>query len=137
MLLLPVACYHFDGRMHAALSGSRHDLVRVLYDSPSVERLYAYALQKHSEHKAGLASKDEKIQMATFMDFQFGKISGILKQRLKSLPSYSVGGGTEFVILAEDDIFPYDKVRFESGPVKGRIGWIARGSFRDGRFDWP
>jgi hypothetical protein len=75
--------------------------------------------------------------MAAFLDFKYGNIPAELAVALRAMPGYNVAGGTRFKILAESDIFPYDKVQFETGPVKDRVAWIAKGTFRDGRFDWP
>jgi hypothetical protein len=51
-------------------------------------------------------------------------------------PGFDVPGQTRFKILFESDVLLYSKVEFESGTLKGQVGWLSRGAFHDGRTDY-
>jgi hypothetical protein len=137
LLVVLLCSCRSDGYMHATLNGGSKDRVRVLIDSPSVRESLRQAVQADENHKTRLASRDPKEQMAAFMDPRPGTMPAQIIKDLMQAPSYEAPGHTRCKILFESNAFPFDKIQFESGPSKGQVGWIAKGSFPDRRFEWP
>ncbi|SRR5579884_1677862 len=125
-----------DGYEHATIAGDSQTRVRVLNDSPIIQAALTQALQVLEEHKRGLGSRASDKRLTTFLASRPGKLYWKLKDDLREEPGYYVSGQTRFKILFESSVFPFNKVEFESGPWKGRIGWISKDSFYDARTAW-
>jgi hypothetical protein len=125
-----------DQYEHGEISGDSEERVRVLNDSPVLQAALAQALDVNEDYKRGLASTHSDERLATFLESKPGKLYWKLRDDLRGEPGYYVPGQTRFKILFESSVFPYDKVEFESGPWKGRIGWISKDSFYDARTAW-
>jgi hypothetical protein len=52
-------------------------------------------------------------------------------------PGFDIAGGTGLKIVFEANGLPYSKVEVETGPFKGRLGWLSRASIDDPRTTMP
>jgi hypothetical protein len=111
-----------DAYQHATISGDSRTSAHVLYDSPAIQRIVDRALQAREERRRNFWRTDNFVQRAAD---DMGKETG-----------FDVPGQTRFKILFESDVLLYSKVEFESGAFKGRVGWLSRGAFHDGRTDY-
>jgi hypothetical protein len=126
-----------DGYQHATIRGDSTTRTRVLYNTPKIQSLVKQVLLSKEEHRRGLASPDKRTMLATFL---FSRLGNLIKQTADEMgrePGYDVPGRTRFKILLESDVLLYSKVEFESGPFKGQVGWLWRGSFDDPRTHMP
>jgi hypothetical protein len=108
-----------DGYHHATISGDSRTRAHVLYDSPRLESTVDQALRARQERTRDFWRTDDFVQRAA--------------DDMGKEPGYEVPGQTRFKILFESDALMYSKVEFESGPFKGQVGWLSRGSFYDPR----
>ena len=109
------------------LRGDSRVRVHVLYDTADVRSLAEEAAQLEDS----LRQKGQSID-----DFIFsrpGKAFGKVKEQMDKQPGYEVPGGTSFDVLFESPNLLYSKVQFTSGPFKGQVGWVPKGSFDDPR----
>ena len=122
-----------DGYQHFTLHGGPQSRVRVVNDSPLVAAMVQHALDEEREYFRGLSSPKESERLATFLQSGPGKLYNKLKNDFQRAPGYDVPGQTRFKLLFESNVLPYSKVEFDSGPVKGQIGWMSRADFDDTR----
>jgi hypothetical protein len=111
-----------DGYEHETISGDSRTRAHVLYDSPAIQRIVDRALQAKEERRRNFWRTDNFAQRAA--------------DDMRKEPGYDVPGGTRFKILFESNVLLYSKVEFESGVLKGQVGWLSRGAFHDGRTDY-
>ena len=112
---------------HATTSGGPETSTHVLYDSPAIEGMVGAALKTYQELQ--YSGKD--------LNFEGGELNRKLIVEMEREPGYDVPGQTRFRILFQESIIPYTKVVFESGPFKGRVGWLRPGTYDDPRMHWP
>ena len=113
----------WDGYNHATISGDSRSRAPVLYDSPRLQSIADQALQAREERRRDFWRTENFVQRAA--------------DDMRKEPGYEVPGQTRFKILFESDALMYSKVEFESGPFKGQVGWLWRGSFDDPRTGYP
>jgi hypothetical protein len=111
-----------DAYQHATISGDSRTNAHVLYDSPAIQRIVDGALEAKEKRRRNFWLTDNFVQKAA--------------DDMRKEPGYDVPGQTRFKILYESDVLLYSKVEFESGAFKGRVGWLSRGAFHDGRTDY-
>ncbi|HTS50241.1 MAG TPA: hypothetical protein VMH05_19980 [Bryobacteraceae bacterium] len=100
---------------HAKVLG--HSAVRVFDDIPEPQyQRFEYEYRKRAETDP---AKQEALAKG--------------KTEVAARPGFDVPGGASFKILFESQDLMYTKVEFDKDPLRGRVGWIWKGSIDDPR----
>jgi hypothetical protein len=92
------SCGSSDGYVHAITSETH---AHVLYDSPTIQKIVAQALQAERDYKDGLRSPEKR--RPTFL-FGSHPSDPFRKLRADKEPGYDLPGKTRFKILFESDV---------------------------------
>jgi len=119
ILVLGGSGCHTDGYQHARVLS--HGTVHVLYDIPEPQyQRFEYEYRKRAETDP---AKQQELAKG--------------KTEVAARPGFDVPGGAPFKIIFESQDLMYSKVEFDSGPLRGRAGWIWKGSIDDPRTRIP
>lgn len=115
LLILGFSGCNTDVHPHAKILG--HSAVRVFYDIPEPQyQGFEYEYRKRAETDP---VKQEELAKG--------------KTEVAARPGFDVPGGASFKILFESQDLMYTKVEFDKDPLRGRVGWIWKGSIDDPR----
>ena len=118
-LVLGFSGCNTDVHPHAKVLG--HSAVRVFYDIPEAQyQRFEYEYRKRAETDP---AKQQELAKG--------------KTEVATRPGFDVPGGASFKILFESQDFMYTKVEFDKDPLRGRVGWIWKGSIDDPRTRMP
>ena len=120
------------------VEGDSQTRVRALYDSPVIQAKAEQAVRAEEQFIREMTS----LSAAAALQRQeilrrHAETERNLINEMGLEPGYEVPGQIKFKILFGPDGVPYVKVEFESGPFRGRVGWLRRGSFDDPRTHFP
>lgn len=119
ILVFGCSSCHTDGYQHARVLG--HGTVHVFYDIPEPQyQRFEYEYRKRAETDP---AKQQELAKG--------------KTEVAARPGFDVPGGAAFKILVESQDLMYSKVEFDQAPVRGRVGWICKGSIDDPRTRMP
>lgn len=121
MVVLVLVCSgcSTDGYQHAKVLG--HGTVHVYYDIPAAQ----YQRFEYEYRKRAVVDPAKQQELAKE------------KTEVPAKPGFDVPGGARFKILFESQDLMYSKVEFDAGLLRGRSGWIWKGSIDDPRTRTP